>query len=115
MIVWSFKPRRTLPHPVEELEATLLPFGESRMLPRAAYVDEGVFGWEQRHFFDGQWMCVGRSEQLAEPGDQRAESLGTAGVLLTRGQDGSCGPSPTCAATAATSCCRAGRRPGTVG
>jgi len=78
------------PAPIDrtELDRSLLPFGQSRMLPRAAYVDDEVFAWEQRHFFDDQWMCVGRSEDLAEPGDQRAESLGTAGVLLTRGQDG---------------------------
>ena len=45
-----------------ELDASLRPFGHSRMLPRAAYVDPEVFAWEQRHFFDGGWMCVGRSE-----------------------------------------------------
>jgi Rieske 2Fe-2S family protein len=58
------------------------------MLPRAAYVDEGVFEWEQRNFFGGGWMCVGRSEDVAAPGDQRAEAVGPAGVLLVRGDDG---------------------------
>src|SRR6201995_95382 len=66
----------------------LRPFGESRMLPRAAYVDPAVFAWEQRHFFGGGWMCVARSEQLPEPGDQRAESTGEGSVLLVRGEDG---------------------------
>ena len=47
-----------------ELELALRPFGQSRMLPRAAYVDPAVFGWEQRHFFGGGWMCVARSDQL---------------------------------------------------
>ena len=78
----------TAPLDRAELERSLLPFGHSRMLPRAAYVDPAVFDWERRHFFDRDWMCVGRSEDMAEPGDQRAESLGRAGVLLTRGQDG---------------------------
>ena len=58
------------------------------MLPRAAYVDPAVFDWEQRHFFGGGWMCVARSEQLPEPGDQRAEATGEGGVLLVRGEDG---------------------------
>ena len=71
-----------------ELAAALRPFGESRMLPRAAYVDPAVFGWEQRHFFDGGWMCVGRSEQLPQAGDQRAEATGIGSVLLVRGEDG---------------------------
>src|ERR1700722_1157400 len=70
------------------LAAALRPFGESRMLPRAAYVDPVVFEWEQRNFFGGGWVCVARSEQLPQPGDQRAEATGTGGVLLVRGEDG---------------------------
>ena len=58
------------------------------MLPRAAYADPAVFDWEQRHFFGGGWMCVARSEQLPQPGDQRAEATGEGGVLLVRGEDG---------------------------
>jgi phenylpropionate dioxygenase-like ring-hydroxylating dioxygenase large terminal subunit len=78
------------PAPVDraELEEALRPFGESRMLPRAAYADPAVFEWERRHFFGGGWMCVGRSEQLPEPGDMRAEAAGEGGVLLVRGEDG---------------------------
>ena len=78
------------PAPVDRagLEEALRPFGESRMLPRAAYVDPAVFDWEQRHFFGGGWMCVARSEQLPEPGDQRAEATGMGSVLLVRGEDG---------------------------
>ena len=45
----------------------LRPFGQSRMLPRAAYTDPAVFAWEQRHFFGGGWLCVGRSDQVASP------------------------------------------------
>jgi Rieske 2Fe-2S family protein len=70
------------------LADSLMPFGQSRMLPRAAYVDPAVFEWEQRHFFGGGWMCVGRSEDVAAAGDQRAEAVGPAGVLLVRGDDG---------------------------
>jgi glycine betaine catabolism A len=71
-----------------DLDAVLRPFGQSRMLPRAAYVDEEVWAWEQRHFFAGGWTCVGRSEDLPDPGDQRAEKTGVGGVLLVRGDDG---------------------------
>lgn len=77
------------PAPIDPaaLAQTLRPFGESRMLPCAAYVDQGVFGWERRHFFGG-WVCVARGDQLANPGDQRAEATGDGGVLLVRGGDG---------------------------
>ena len=59
------------------LAESLKPFGQSRMLPPAAYTDPAVFAWEQQHFFGGGWLCVGRSDQVASPGDQRAESAGT--------------------------------------
>jgi len=58
------------------------------MLPRAAYVDETVLSWERRHFFGGSWLCVGRSEDMADAGDQRAVSSGAGGILLVRGADG---------------------------
>jgi len=58
------------------------------MLPRAAYVDDAVFEWEQKHFFGGGWLCVGRSDQVANPGDQRAERSGLGSVLLARDDDG---------------------------
>jgi glycine betaine catabolism A len=70
------------------LAASLLPHSESRMLPRAAYVDPAVFAWEQRHFFGGGWLCVGLSSQVAQPGDQRAEQVGAGSVLMVRGEDG---------------------------
>jgi len=76
------------PLPAEGLEAALRRFGESRMLPRPAYVDQAVFDWEQRHLFRGGWTCVARSEEIGDVGDQRAESVGTAGVFLVRAEDG---------------------------
>ena len=66
----------------------LRPFGQSRMLPRAAYVDPAVFAWERQHFFGGGWLCAGRSDQLPNAGDQRAEDVGAGSVLLVRGDDG---------------------------
>jgi Rieske 2Fe-2S family protein len=70
------------------LADSLRPFGESRMLPRAAYVDPAVFAWEQQHFLGGGWTCVGFSAMLANTGDQRAEPVGLGSVLLTRDDDG---------------------------
>jgi glycine betaine catabolism A len=77
------------PAPVDagELADALLPFGESRMLPRAAYTDDAVLDWERRHFF-GDFMCLGLSAELPAPGDQRAEAAGQGSVLLVRDEDG---------------------------
>jgi len=80
-------PRDPAPLPAEGLEAALRPFGESRLLPRAAYVEQSVFDWEERHFWRGGWTCVARGEDIAKVGDQRAEAVGRAGVFLVRGED----------------------------
>src|SRR5258708_26888021 len=70
------------------LARSLRAFGDSTMLPRAAYVDPAVFAWEEKHFFGSGWTCVGFSSQLAQPGDQRAEPAGAGGFLLTRHDEG---------------------------
>ena len=75
------------PLPADELARTLAPFGDSRMLPVAAYTSDEVFAWEQANFFSG-WSCLGRSSDIAEPGMQRAEKVGDTSAILVRGEDG---------------------------
>jgi len=71
------------------VEAALRPFGESTMLPAAAYTSLEVFAWEQRHFFAGSWFCLGRAERLLPDGvRQVATCAGDVGVLLCRGRAG---------------------------
>jgi Rieske 2Fe-2S family protein len=70
------------------LDAALRPHGESVMLPAAAYLDEKVYAWEQRHVFAGGWTCLGRADELAADATSRAVDVGDVGVLLTFGQDG---------------------------
>jgi len=71
-----------------DLEPSLRPFGQSRMLPRDAYVSPRVFAFEQERFFAGSWACVGLEGDLQGTGAQRAAKVGRAGVLLARGTDG---------------------------
>lgn len=70
----------------DEVARALAPFGSSRMLPRAAYLDEAVLAWEREHLFGG-WQCVGRADEVVA-GGLAAHSLGTYGVLLTRDRAG---------------------------
>jgi glycine betaine catabolism A len=73
---------RAAPLDQAEIARSLAPFGTSRMLPRAAYLDEGVLAWEMENLFGG-WMCVGRADDVPA-GGLYAESVGEYGVLLTR-------------------------------
>jgi Rieske 2Fe-2S family protein len=45
----------------ELLAPSLDRFGRSLTLPAAAYTDWSVFRWEQKHFFDEAWICIGRT------------------------------------------------------
>ena len=72
----------------EILAPSLAPFGRSSTLPAEAYTAESVLRWEQEHFFDRGWVCVGRADGLGETGDQRAVPLGRESVLLVRGEEG---------------------------
>jgi len=76
------------PLPTAALSEVLKPFGYSRLLPREAYTSAEVFAWEQEHFLRRQWVCVGRSEEVASPGDQKAVTVGAGSVLLVRAGDG---------------------------
>jgi glycine betaine catabolism A len=78
------------PAPVDQaaLATALRPFGESRMLPPAAYTSAEVFDWERRNFFGGGWTCVTYGSRLPAIGDQLAVDTGSGGALLVRGEDG---------------------------
>ncbi len=82
-------PRHATPPLTEDdLHDALLPFGRSRMLPRAAYTSDEVFAWELEHLHAGLWTCVGWAARMAGPGSLRAVQIGSTGVLLARGADG---------------------------
>ncbi|TGD85550.1 aromatic ring-hydroxylating dioxygenase subunit alpha [Mycolicibacterium sp. CH28] len=74
------------PVPADDLAAALAPFGQSRMLPREAYVDPAVFEWEKHNIFSG-WHCVGHAADLDGVGAQKAVGSGPNGILLVRGED----------------------------
>jgi Rieske 2Fe-2S family protein len=76
---------QTVVAPLDEgqLKAAMAPFGSSRMLPKAAYVDREVLAWERLEIF-GDWVCVGRTAEIGESYAAKAYSLGQFGVLVVR-------------------------------
>jgi glycine betaine catabolism A len=71
----------------EQLARSMISEGQMS-LPAEAYADASVLRWEMEHFFDGSWVCVGRSEDLRNAGDRRAVSLGHERALLVRDESG---------------------------
>ena len=60
----------------------------STTLPAEAYTSQAVFDWETEHFFENGWVCIGRSDEVGQPGDQKAVRIGDEGILLVRDENG---------------------------
>jgi glycine betaine catabolism A len=76
------------PLPIDEVNRVTRSFGESSMLPAAAYTASEVLDWERRHLFAGTWYCVGRIEEVFPEGvTQHGRLIGSIPVLVTRDGD----------------------------
>lgn len=70
------------------LAATRAPLAQARHGPGAIYHSPDVFRLEKERLFMRDWLCVGRVEELARPGDYMTLRLLDEPVLLVRGRDG---------------------------
>lgn len=59
-----------------------------RMMPAGCYTEPDFFAFEQKEVFSRTWICVGRVEQVAAPGDCLAAEVAGEPILITRGGDG---------------------------
>jgi len=71
-----------------DLASVRLPIERATTLPGRYYHDAGVFEREIETIFSDMWICVGRAEDLPEPGDYLTLTLGRERVLLVRDTSG---------------------------
>ena len=77
------------PVPLEDIEPAARPVDVAIGLPPACYTDAGFYRFEKAAVFDTEWLCVGRSSQIPEPGDYfTATLLGEEPVIVVRNRDG---------------------------
>jgi len=57
------------PIPLHEFEASAKPVDEAVTLPPAAYTSQEFYEFEQRAIWDHAWQCVGRVDEIPNPGD----------------------------------------------
>jgi glycine betaine catabolism A len=57
-------------------------------LPQRYYTDAELFRAEIERFFFDRWICVGRAEQLARPGDYVVAEVADESVIVTRDLQG---------------------------
>ncbi len=62
-------------------------YGEARSMPGAFYADPQMLAFEKQHLFGSEWICVGRVEEIPQPGDFMTFDIVDEPVLLIRGED----------------------------
>lgn len=60
----------------------------SGTLPADWYTSRELFDLERKHLFRSVWQCVGRTEQVAAPGDFLTCEVADEQVVVVRGKDG---------------------------
>jgi Rieske 2Fe-2S family protein len=78
-----------LPLSADDIRAVLEPFESARPFPPDAYLDESVLAFERDAIFATRsWLCVGREDEIPEPGQWLLAPLTDEGILVVRGADG---------------------------
>jgi phenylpropionate dioxygenase-like ring-hydroxylating dioxygenase large terminal subunit len=65
-----------------------LSYDRARAMPGGFYTDPRVLALEREQLFMREWICVGRREEVAEPGDFMAIQICDEPVIVIRGEDG---------------------------
>ncbi len=61
---------------------------EKRTLPARYYTDPAIFARERERIFGAMWVCAGRAEEVAAPGDFVLREVAGESVIVTRRKDG---------------------------
>ncbi len=64
------------------------PVNESRLLPPEIYTSAEFYEFERRAIFRREWLCVGRVDQLPNPGDFRCIEIAGEPLIVARDSDG---------------------------
>lgn len=75
--------------PVAQLvENASQPFERARAMPPSVYTSEAFLERELADIFAKDWVCVGRADALAKPGDYITYQLAGQPIFVIRGKDG---------------------------
>ena len=78
---------------VERILAELKALGarqlaEATAPPKGMYTSPDILALEQERIFGAGWLCAGRADEIARPGDYMTFEMGPQPVILVRGKDG---------------------------
>lgn len=81
-------PRVDLAELDRDLASVRLPLEEATTLPARMYHDPAIYAEEVGRIFSRMWLCVGREEDIAKPGDYMTRSIGDESVVIMRDAKG---------------------------
>jgi len=64
------------------------PFDQATVMPAAYYTSDDFMRLESEYVFRREWVCLGRADELASPGDYYTTELIGEQLLVTLGADG---------------------------
>jgi glycine betaine catabolism A len=70
------------------LDQFATPIKGASTLPGSYYTAHDVFQQELERIFYERWLCVGRAEQIPNPGDYFIQAVGQESLIIVGGQDG---------------------------
>jgi phenylpropionate dioxygenase-like ring-hydroxylating dioxygenase large terminal subunit len=76
------------PIPLDEFELSCGPVTSAISLPPAAYTSDAFYQFEREAIFAREWCCVGRAEQIPNPGDYLTVNLAGEPLVAVRRDDG---------------------------
>ena len=65
-----------------------LTYDQARSMPGTFYTDPSILALEREQLFMREWICVGRQEEVAAPGDFMAVRICDEPVVVVHGRDG---------------------------
>ena len=75
------------PIPLETLEASIGGVRNSRFFPPAAYTSEDFYRYEIKTVWLKEWVAVGRTEEIPQPGDYFTITIGSEPLIVVRNKD----------------------------
>jgi Rieske 2Fe-2S family protein len=71
-----------------QFERTMLPRAQAHQMPGQVYTSKEIFAAEKDRIFMKTWLCVGREEQIAKPGDYMTGEIMREPYIVARSKEG---------------------------
>ena len=68
-------------------DESVLDVAHARTLPPECYITDEFLRFERRALFDHEWLCVGRTDALANPGDYITATVNDERLIIARAKD----------------------------